>query len=29
LVAGVSYVALAITLLVSYRRGRFLGPALA
>ena len=26
LVAGVSYVALAITLLVSYRRGRFLGP---
>ena len=27
LVVGISYVALAITLLVSYRRGRFLGPA--
>ena len=29
LVVGVSYVALAITLLASYRRGRFLGAALA
>jgi Na+-driven multidrug efflux pump len=29
LVVGVSYLALAVTLLLSYRRPRFLGPALA
>ena len=29
LVAALSYVALAITLFASYRRRRFLGPALA